>query len=494
MLRRIAALAGSLALLLTGAGPARAQVAPGDLQPDDWAYRTLSTLRIRHGCATPATEAAFNARQSVSRNSAAALLNACLRRIRGPEPGVAVLLQQLSTELATLGDVVEELETTRFSTTTRLRGVATMVVGANRFAGSDSAEVSSSREAFGSTTFNYGLKLILDTSFTGSDLLRARLRAGNFDRVSNSFYGAGPSRLSALEPAFQEKTGPDIMAINRLYYLFPLGRGFSAGVGPRVGQLDLLALDPGIYPAETILDWFTLNGAPAAYNFNLGAGAGLWWQSPGGFSASANYVAANAAKGDPGQGGLGTAAAASTGSVQLGYKAQQWAAAAIVSSFQNGGGVLDYATNFTLNSLSQPGSTLALGLSGYWQPLQSGWVPAISGGWGFNRSRYNPGVQRQGLVANSQSWSVGLQWNDAFTTGNTLGMAVGQPTFATALYGGAQPRDSSMAWEWWYRVQLNDNVAVTPALFLLNRPLGADTPPGQTFNQLGALLKTTIHF
>jgi hypothetical protein len=41
---------------------------------------------------------------------------------------------------------------------------------------------------------------------------------------------------------------------------------------------------------------------------------------------------------------------------------------------------------------------------------------------------------------------------------------------------------------------VNDNVAITPALFLLNRPLGADTPAGETFRQSGALLKTTLYF
>ena len=118
----------------------------------------------------------------------------------------------------------------------------------------------------------------------------------------------------------------------------------------------------------------------------------------------------------------------------------------------------------------------------------------MSAGWGINRTSYEAAVQRVGLVANSQSWSVGLQWSDALIAGNVLGMAVGQPIFATSLYGGATPRDGNTTWEWWYKVQVSDNVAVTPALFLLSRPFGANTPPGQSFRQLGALVKTTVHF
>lgn len=402
--------------------------------------------------------------------------------------------RDLQDALEQLKRRVEELEATQFAPTTKLKGLASLVVGSNRFEGSDRPEVIKTRDQFGATTFNYDLKIYLDTSFTGEDLLRIRLRSGNFDRSSNSFYGAGPSKLSILETAFQEQSGPDIFSVNRLYYQVPLGQGFTATLGPRVGQLDLFALRPSLYPAESVLDLFTLKGAPAAYNFKLGAGAGLWWQSRSGFSVSTNYVAGNANQGDPNQGGIGTANAASTGSVQIAYKRPQWAAAAVVSSVQNAGGVIDYATNFTLDSLKNPGHTIAFGLSGYWQPLQSGWMPSISAGWGFNRTDYAAEVNREGLVANSQSWSVGLQWSNALIPGNVLGMAVGQPIFATSLYGGDTPRDSNFAWEWWYKVQVSDNLAVTPALFLLSRPLGAKTPAGESFGQLGALLKTTLHF
>lgn len=402
--------------------------------------------------------------------------------------------RDLQDALEQLKRRVEELEATQFAPTTKLKGLASLVVGSNRFEGSDRPEVIKTRDQFGATTFNYDLKIYLDTSFTGEDLLRIRLRSGNFDRSSNSFYGAGPSKLSILETAFQEQSGPDIFSVNRLYYQVPLGQGFTATLGPRVGQLDLFALRPSLYPAESVLDLFTLKGAPAAYNFKLGAGAGLWWQSRSGFSVSTNYVAGNANQGDPNQGGIGTANAASTGSLQIAYKRPQWAAAAVVSSVQNAGGAIVYATNFTLDSLKNPGHTIAFGLSGYWQPLQSGWMPSISAGWGFNRTDYAAEVNREGLVANSQSWSVGLQWSNALIPGNVLGMAVGQPIFATSLYGGDTPRDSNFAWEWWYKVQVSDNLAVTPALFLLSRPLGAKTPAGESFGQLGALLKTTLHF
>ncbi len=89
---------------------------------------------------------------------------------------------------------------------------------------------------------------------------------------------------------------------------------------------------------------------------------------------------------------------------------------------------------------------------------------------------------------------VGLQWSDVFAKGNALGMAVGQPVFATALQGGETPQDQNVIWEWWYKFQVTDAISVTPALFYLSRPLGQDTPSGQSFSQLGGLVKTTFQF
>ena len=495
MLRTIATRLVSLALL-AAAGPSFAQAqTPGDLlQPDSWTDQHRSALREQHRCGTSITDAELNTGAAISRFAAAALLNDCLMHRSGSDPELVLLRHQLHSEMDGMDRRIAELEAMQFSPTTTLKGLASLVVGSNRFFGSDRPQVNDSRNKFGATTFNYDLKLYVDTSFTGQDLLRIRLRSGNFDRSSNSFIGAGPSKLSALETAFQEQSGADRVSINRIYYQLPIGNGFTAVVGPRVGQLELFALRPSVYPAESVLDLFTLKGAPGAYNFQLGAGGGIWWKSASGFSLSANYVAGRGNDGNPSRGGIGTEDSASTSSIQLAYKAQQWGAAAVVSSVQNSGNVIDYATNFTLKSLNNPGQTTALGLSGYWQPLQSGWAPSISAGWGINRTDYAAQVNRRGLVANSQSWSVGLQWSDAVVRGNVLGIAVGQPIFATSLYGGTTPRDSNFAWECWYKVQVSDNVALTPALFALSRPLGGTTPARASFGQIGALLKTTLRF
>ena len=132
--------------------------------------------------------------------------------------------------------------------------------------------------------------------------------------------------------------------------------------------------------------------------------------------------------------------------------------------------------------------TYALG--GFWQLLESGWLPSLSLGWGINQSD----TQREGQVSTSQSWRAGLQWNDVLIAGNNAGMAVGQPVFATDLRGGDTPAEGQFIWECWYQFQVNDNISITPALFYLSRPMGALMRDRSTFQQLGGLIKTTFVF
>jgi len=78
------------------------------------------------------------------------------------------------------------------------------------------------------------------------------------------------------------------------------------------------------------------------------------------------------------------------------------------------------------------GNNSSVGLSAWWSPEEAGWFPSISAGWGYNSITNAKALTFNGLCY-TQSWYVGLQWADAFMKGNTLGMAVGQPTFVTNI-------------------------------------------------------------
>jgi hypothetical protein len=364
-----------------------------------------------------------------------------------------------------------------------------MVLGGNSFLGSASNALMASRTNFGAVTFNYDIRIVLDTSFTGQDLLRTRLRVGNFDRGSNSFYGAGPTRLSQLEASFQENAGANLVGIDRLFYQVPIG-DVTLTLGAVVEQDDMLAMYPSVYPDSTILDLFTMAGTPVAYDLNVGPGAGIWWKQNA-WSLSLNYVAQDASSGNPAEGGIGTQSSRASTTVQLGYQQEQWALALVYSAIQ--GEVSPYSTNFMQEWFDQPGLTHTVGLSGYWQPISSGWAPSISAGWEINQTTYSQPVDAD-AARNSTAWSVGLQWLNVLAPGNSAGMAFGQAPFATSLVSGNGVNDANWMWEWWYKVQVSDAITVTPGLFYLSRPMGQDTPAGQSFNQLGALVKTQFRF
>jgi hypothetical protein len=443
-----------------------------DVTPTDWAYQALSNLIERYGCVAGYPNGSFKGGRAISRLEAAALLNACLERVSETTDELKKLLAEFQQELAVLKGRVDgldacggALEANQFSTTTKLSGLATMVVGG----------VSNNPAGY-QVSLNYDLDLYLDTSFTGKDLLRTVLRAGNFDSNQNAF-GSG---LSTLEVAFQQDAGPDAFGIYKLYYHFPIGKQFTATLGARVGQEDMLALWPSVYPKDAILDVLTYGGAPMAYNSNLGPGFGLWWKDSSGWSVSANYVAANAADSST---GLFTSGSAGTSTVQLSYGKENWGLAALYSYVQ-AGVVVPGGTPFITTQIEGGGvNTNAFAISGFWQPSKSGWLPSISAGYGINGSS-------GGDLTTSQSWMVGLQWSDVLAKGNSFGMGLGQPSFATTTSNGAPEQSGVWAWEWWYQWQLSDAISVTPAVFYLNNPQGNEGGA----NQFGALVKTSFRF
>ena len=526
-----------------------------DVYPTDWAYQALSNLIERYGCVAGYPNGTYRGNRAMTRFEAAALLNACLDRVTEVTDELKRLMKEFEKELAILKGRVDglearvgELESTQFTTTTKMSGVATFVTGANTFGGNAKVDQQFGRQltkaesgvgsnrtmAFqannnlGAAVFNYNLTIDFDTSFTGKDLLRTRLRTGNFTNsafgfsassgIYDSLSGGTFATASGMEVAFEEGPKANAVSIDRLFYQFPLGSDFTVTAGGYVRQDDMLAVWPSAYPAETVLDFFTYAGAPGAYSLNLGPGAGLWW-SNNGFSISANYVSFNGNETDPTSGGIATDAAAGTGTVQLAYADSGWGLAAAYTYSSGNWGTLYQSTGTPLaTQVGLLGNSNNVAVSAWWEPEESGFIPSISLGWGLNSTNGNDyfgagedaDPQLLGYdfdSATSQSWYVGLQWSDVFLKGNNAGMAVGQQGFVTSLglsgddVDGVSSstaedrftRDGQYAWEFWYQFQVTDNISVTPAIFYLSRPLGSVTQ-GDSFNQFGGLVKTSFKF
>ena len=368
-----------------------------------------------------------------------------------------------------------------------------------------------------SISFNYDIKLLLNTSFTGKDQLITRLRAGNFG--DSIWSGKSFPSLSAAQSFDQSNTG-STWSLDMLYYQLPLSSEWMLTVGPRINQRNTLAVWPSLYSNNAILSFFDFAGAPGTYTSALGGGAGLWWRHKG-LSVSGSYVAVdgkssypNDALGLANAGGIGNQQAGGTGTVQLAYQRPRWGVSAAWAYSQSGGafdrGGLGSMQNETLGFIPvgtvrstnpfaglSPFSVNAIGLSGWWQPdaVQS-WLPSISGGWGLNRYQAETRSQiwgittnRNGAQARSESWYLGLQWNNILLAGNTLGTAIGQPTYLTSNDSFLGKDSPTFAWELWYTFQISDHFSVTPAVFVVNNPSGM----GDNISA-GSVLKSTLEF
>jgi len=490
-----------------------------DVKPTDWAYQALSNLVEKYGCVAGYPNGTYKGQQAMTRYEAAALLNACLDRVTEITDEIQRLQQDFAKELAVIKGRVDglekkvgKLEATQFSTTTKLQGDTYWTLGAPVYGGQNNNLVNGTQRnasTFGATTFNYDLRLNLITSFTGKDQLYTRLRSGNF---ANSAFNGQPYSLMALDRAFSPTGGNNVFNLDRLYYRFPVGKEFTAMVGPRARNTEFLAILPFYYGDFSGLDFFTLHGAPGTYNKATGGFAGLMWKQnvkkgKPFFAVSTSYTAPNSDSSNPSNGGVFTNGSGGSWTTQLGYQAQQWKAtfgwrygqcgqpvnrrgtqAAVAAE-----GCGNTATGWTSDNYN---NNFAVGLA--WQPKNNGTiVPSISGGWGYSAYAYgnqaapvvrtsNTGASAAGIsnalaatnISATQSWTVGLQWKDVFAKGNSAGMAVGQPSFVTSTRNGVTPFDGNYAWEWWYKFQVSDNISITPMLFYLSNPSSAGANGG----------------
>ncbi|MEB3327014.1 MAG: iron uptake porin, partial [Synechococcus sp.] len=470
-----------------------------DVKPTDWAYQALSNLIERYGCVAGYPDGTYKGGKAMTRFEAAALLNACLDRVTEVTDELKKLMAEFEKELAILKGRVDgleakvgELEANQFSTTTKLKGIATMTIGganngtvgviANQLAnglGANNTGIAAVQAE--RVSFNYDVKLMLDTSFTGKDLLRTTLRSGN---AGSSVFGGGGSAL--MESYFQQEgNGNDAVSIDRLFYQFPIGENFTGTFGAKVGQADMLAMWPSVYPSDSILDRFTTAGANNAYSYALGAGGGIWYEKNG-FSLSLSYlsnefVAPYSYQADPLNAGVDVGGGFGDGSIttfQAGYAGNNWGAAFVYN-------YTEAATNLGgLSVLPLQAYTYIVngqnnyGFSAYWQPEESGWIPSISAGFGATQLNGNTNTDDD-----IWTWMVGLQWTDVFMKGNAFGIGLGDNNSVLENFG----------LEAWYKFQVTDNISVTPAIFWIQNggfDVGADTVE----DSFGAVLKTTFKF
>ena len=460
-----------------------------DVRPTDWAYQALSNLVERYGCVAGYPNGTFAGGQSMTRYEAAALLNSCLDRVTEVTDEIKRLLGEFQSELAVLRGRVDKLdskvgrlEAQQFSTTTKLRGEANFVLGGVPGALLRPTAAVPNGPNVGNTTFNYDLRLNFDTSFNGKDLLRTRLRSGNF---SAQPFGSANSILKLDKAETSQGTGTSSNVwLDRLYYSTPaFAKGVTVTAGPLVRNTEM-AWIPTAYNSG-ILDFFAVAGAPGVYNKATGAGFGVQYAQPGksGIVAGLNYVAQN---GDSSDTGVFNAQGALNTMVQLGYRAPQYGIAFGYRYGTQGTRVRTY--NGLLGAsgvLAADQTSNGYAVNAYWQPQNAGIIPSVSGAYGWNTVSGPTSVAlNPNNATNSQTWFVGLQWADVFAKGNSAGIAYGQPGNSVNV-----SQNASLL-EIFYKYKVSDNIAITPSIFYVAN----DQAFKGASSNWGGVIQTTFRF
>jgi hypothetical protein len=457
-----------------------------DVRPTDWAFTALQSLVERYGCIAGYPDRTFRGKQATSRYEFAAGLNACLDKINEIiSAGLAdkvskedlatlqKLQEEFAAELATLRGRVDaldaktaKLEAQQFSTTTKLRGEAIFGLVAGSDGVTTGANPSSTNVAF-----NYRVRLNLDTSFTGKDLLRTRLQASNTASFTD-LAGSNSTRLSWDGIA----TSANSFEINRLYYKFPVGDNLKVYVAP-IGALEdvLNPLNPLESDGQGTISRFgrfspltriASRQGPTATTSSGSAIAGFDLTLSDKVSFQAAYTASNAA--------AATGAGGVTGgdtkiAAQFVFKPAD--ALTLGVGYANA----YHATNSLGGGLNNESLAGVTGITGIkTNTVVGSLIWDITKKFTFNTwGSYVFADSVGGALSGSTtftSWMAALSGKDLFTEGDLAAIMFGQPLYKTSTSGVATSTEQTSTpyhLEALYRFRVSKNISITPGVYFV---------------------------
>jgi len=371
-----------------------------------------------------------------------------------------------------------ELMAGQFSGSTKLGGKSAFIIGSVE----DDAETGTDE-----MTFEFMYQLDLNTSFTGEDNLYTRIKTGNVgDHFKSKSQG---TYLSAASSNVDSVSGNADLAVDKLWYQFPIGESLQVWVGPKIENYYMLASSPSIY--KPITKQFALGGNGSAYGSSTSPGFGVAWTqttedpSDARFAISANYTSKdgnNSAK------GLQNDESRSFFLTKVEYGSPRWQVSLAMAqknaprTTTNG-----YDGYFhSADAMATKGDLTAYGLRGYWKPESTGAIPAVQVG--YDAGTYDE--QSDGEAENIAGWMIGLGWKDVFIDGNSAGFALGSRMIATDYRGthASDVSEDNSVWEAYYTFKVNDGVSVTPAIF------GGSDVEATNKDISGAVLLTEFRF
>jgi hypothetical protein len=450
-----------------------------DVQPTDWAFQAMRSLIERYGCISGFADGTYRGDRSLTRYEFAAGLNVCIERLnqlmqagtgeRVTQEDLAKL-ERLRTEFAAevarlpkrldnLEASITSLESRTFSTTTILNGE--ILFAASGVGGTDV----NGRRIDTNVVLSHRTELNFSTSFTGKDLLRVRLAAGNTPDFA-AITGTNFSRLS-----FTGDNGNNIQ-IGALFYRFPVGDRAMVLFGQRgIGFGDFTpTLNPYINNS-LLANVGNFIGESSVYALNGGRGVGVEYRFSRAARLSLGYLASNPNQTSSGlfngpYGAIAQLTLLPTPDLTVGLT--------YVHSYRIiGTGKGSHNAEDPFEGATTSGNSY--GLEASYQVSRnfniSGWAGLINA-----HAESNP---HKGSDAQIFTWAFTFALPDLGGLGNLAAFIIGQPPKAinNDVVGREDP-DTSLHLEAFYRYQLTNNISITPGFFVITNPEhNADNSP-----------------
>lgn len=455
-----------------------------DVQPADWAFQALQSLVERYGCIAGYPNGTYRGNRALTRYEFAAGLNACLNRVNELVATATTdlvtkedlstlqrLQEEFSAELTTLRGRVDtleahtaELEANQFSTTTKLNGEAIFAI-AGVF-GNDAADrdnnPNNNPDLQDNTIFANRVRLNFDTSFTGKDRLRARLQARNITEFQGSVTGTRMTRLG-----FDGDEDNDL-GLDDLYYQFPLSDKMRVTVSAANTELNHLVETLSPFESSGLGSISRFGRFNPIYRTSGSTGLVINYQFSERASLDLAYMVRDpedpADKNglfDGNYGALAQLIFEPIKNLDIGLT--------YVHSYNAGGsnsGVNLTGSTGSANAI-RPFGNVATSADSF--GLQTSWRISPQ----FNVSSWLGYSFAKSEVSNDSAdilnYAVTLAFLDLGGKGNLAGIVIGMPPKVTSSSLVAD-QDTSLHIEGFYRLQVTDNIAITPGLFVITNP------------------------
>ncbi|MCU0533430.1 MAG: iron uptake porin [Hydrococcus sp. Prado102] len=442
-----------------------------DVSPNDWAYQALQSLIEEYGCISGFPDSSYRGRRSLTRYEFAAALNTCMQQIqrlgaqidRDTITSIQRLQSEFSVELTTMGGQIGQLESRvatledqQFSPHVELEGE--VIFAPSIVAGGKKAD-GSGESIDDNVVFGNRVRLTLEGSLTGEDELKVRLQS----RQIAEFEEATGTQMSNLgfdgddEGQFE---------IDELGYQFPL---------TKQTDMTIIATGEGLGDyVPTVSPWFSGSSDGAISTFGRenpirrqgeGAGVGISHDFNDYINLSAAYVSTE--PNDPEQGIFygPHAAIAQLTVTPLDFLAFSFTYTNSYNSFNTG-------TGSELAGDPFDDSANSVNTNGYGAEAAIALTPTLSLGGRVGYLQATAKDLSNNPQANILTWAAFLALEDVGSEGSVAGFIFGQPpkVVDNGFGGDFEDPDTSLHIEAFYRWQINDNIAITPGVFVVTNP------------------------